>query len=129
VSSDAGKSILLRMLEMFATGDVASVGETIADDYRDHHAVPGVGARGAAAFKEAVRVARSAYTELDVWPEALFTSGDEVTARIHWEGVLPSGATVDRITMEVIRVANGRAVERWAKQLESNLRPQVQRAG
>lgn len=121
--NDAGKSVLLRMLEMFATGDVQGASETVADDYRTHQAAAGLTARGPQAFRDLVRATRRPFADLDVWPEALVQNGDQVTARLHWRGVLPSGATLDRITVEVLRVVNGRAVEHWTEQVESRLSP------
>ena len=114
MATDTGKSVLLRMLEMFATGEVEAAPETVADDYRDHEPGPGRGRLGVEGFCERVRAERSAYVVLDVWPEGLIAERDQVTAQLHWQGVLPSGDTVDRITIDVLRVSDGRAVEHWA---------------
>lgn len=119
VPSDAGKFVLLRMLEMFATGDLEAAPATVAEDYRDHQGPTQAPVRGVNGFCEVVRAARSSFVELDVWPEALMTEGDQVTARLHWQGVLPTGVTIDRETMEVIRVAEGLAVEHWGEQVWS----------
>lgn len=119
MASDAGKTVLLRMLDMFATGDLDAAPETVAEDYRDHQGVGEKPVRGVDGFREVVRTARSSFVELDVWPEALMTEGDQVTARLHWQGVLPTGVTIDRETMEVIRVAEGLAVEHWGQQVWS----------
>jgi predicted ester cyclase len=110
---------LLKMLEMFVTGDLEAAPATVAKDYRDYQGVGDRPVRGVDGFCEVVRSARSSFVELDVWPEALMTEGDQVTARLHWQGVLPTGVTIDRETMEVIRVAEGLAVEHWAEQVWS----------
>jgi predicted SnoaL-like aldol condensation-catalyzing enzyme len=117
VGSDAGKTVLLRMLEMFVTGDLEAAPATVAPDYRDHQGLGASPVEGVNGFCEVVRTARSSYVELDVWPEALMTQGDEVTARLHWQGTLPTGVTIDRETMEVIRVAEGLAVEHWVEEV------------
>jgi predicted SnoaL-like aldol condensation-catalyzing enzyme len=105
------------MLEMFATGDLDAAPETVADDYRDHASSAHI--RGVDGFREAVRVTRGSFVALDVWPEALMTEGDQVTATLHWQGVLPTGVTIDRETMEIIRVAEGLAVEHWGREVWS----------
>ena len=123
MATDVGKSVLLRMLEMFATGEIQAAPETVAEDYRHHE--PGLGARtlGVDGFCERVRATRSEYVVLDVWPEGLIADSDHVTAQVHWQGVLPTGDTVDRITLDVVRVADGRAVEHWERPVSSRLTP------
>ena len=121
MSTDVGKSVLLRMLEMFASGEVEAAPETVSDDYHDHE--PGAHARGVNGFRERVRVTRRPYVALDVWPEGLFAERDQVTAQLHWQGVLPSGDTVDRVTIDVLRVSDGRAVEHWAEAISTRVTP------
>ena len=123
VPSDAGKSVLLRMLEMFATGELDAAPETVAEDYRDHDPEAGPARRGVAGFCDQVRATRRDYVVLDVWPEGLLAERDQVTAQLHWQGVLPSGERVDRITIEVVRFNDGRAVEHWARPVSSLLTP------
>lgn len=123
MSTDVGKSILLRMLEMFATGEVEAAPETVADDYRDHEPGPAYVAIGVEGFRERVRSVRGDYVVLDVWPEGLIAERDRVTAQLHWQGVLPSGDTVDRVTIDVLRVSDGRAVEHWAEAVSSRVTP------
>lgn len=123
VPPDAGKSVLLRMLEMFASGDVDAARETVADDYCDHEPAHGGEARGVAGFCDRVEAVRKPYVVLDVWPEGLITEQDTVTARLHWQGVLPTGEQVDRITIEVVRVDGDRAIERWTKQVSCESMP------
>jgi predicted SnoaL-like aldol condensation-catalyzing enzyme len=123
VATQAGKDVLLRMLEMFATGEVDAAPQTVAEGYRDHE--PGHAPRvlGVAGFCERVRSERSAYVVLDVWPEGLVAEQDQVTAQLHWQGVLPTGDTLDRITIDVLRVEGGRAVEHWARPVSERLIP------
>ena len=123
MASDVGKSVLLRMLEMFATGEVEAAPETVADDYRDHEPGPAYVAIGVEGFRERVRSVRGDYVVLDVWPEGLVAERDQVTAQLHWQGVLPSGETVDRITIDVVRVSDGLAVEHWAEPVSSRVTP------
>jgi predicted SnoaL-like aldol condensation-catalyzing enzyme len=38
---------------------------------------------------------------------------DRAVARIHWRGRRRSGEKVDRETIDIVRVVDGRAVEHW----------------
>ncbi len=105
--------MLVRMIEMFATGDLAGASETVADDYRDHQGLDGVEIRGATGFCDVVRAARSAYMSLNVWAVDVISDRERAAARIRWQGTLPSGVVVDRETIDIIRIAAGRAVEHW----------------
>jgi predicted SnoaL-like aldol condensation-catalyzing enzyme len=123
VATQAGKDVVLRMVEMFATGEVGAARETVAPDYRDHDSAAGAETLGVAGFCARVLAERSGYVELDVWPEGLRSDRDEVTAQLHWQGVLPTGDTLDRITIDVVRVQDGRAVEHWARPVSTRLIP------
>ena len=45
--------------------------------------------------------------------EDIFGTTDRAVARIRWQGRRPDGDHVDRQTIDIIRVENGRAVEHW----------------
>lgn len=110
---DVGKAVLVRMIEMFATGDTTNAHSAVADEYIDHQGIGGGEVRGVGGFCEVVRVARSAFTTLDVWVEDLIQDHDRAAARIKWRGVLPSGVVVNRETIDIVRTVDGRAVEHW----------------
>jgi hypothetical protein len=115
----ASKAVLGRMIEMFATGDIRAVGDTVADDYLDHQGLGDAEIRGAVGFSDVVRAARRPYARLDVWAEDLLSDRDRAIARIRWHGVLPNGAAIDRETIDIVRVADGLAVEHWGCRLWS----------
>jgi len=50
---------------------------------------------------------------LDFAVEDIFASGDRATARLRWRGNRPEGEVVERETIEIVRVENGKAVEHW----------------
>ena len=118
MATDA-KRAMTQMIGMFSTGDIASASDTIAQDYHDHQGIAGAEIRGVAGFCEVVRAARSPFATLDAWAEDLIADRDRAAARIRWRGVLPSGAAVERETIDFIRTASGRAVEHWGCQILS----------
>jgi dephospho-CoA kinase len=109
----AAKAVLIRMIEMFSTGNIGAIQEVVADTYRDHQGLHDSEIRGATGFADIVAAARRACNTLDVRPVDLIAEGDLAVARIRWHGVLLTGEIVDRETIEMIRVVNGKAVEHW----------------
>jgi hypothetical protein len=58
-----------------------------------------------------VRTNHAAYKHQETSIEDLFGVDDRAVARIRWRGQPHDGASVDRQTIDIIRVAEGRAVE------------------
>ena len=110
------------MIAMFGTGDVTSVGGIVSESYVDHQGLRGVDICGIAGFAAVVAAARAAFTELHVEAADLIAEGDRAVARIRWHGTRPDGGVVDRETIDVIRVADGLAVEHWGAQVSATER-------
>jgi predicted SnoaL-like aldol condensation-catalyzing enzyme len=119
VEGEHSKEVIRTMVDMFATGDVSTVDAVVAANYVDHQGLRGADIRGSEGFSRVVQAARTALSHLDVTIEDLIAEGDKVAARIHWYGSLPNGETVERETLDIIRVTDGRAVEHWGTQLWS----------
>ena len=111
------RQVLLRMIEMFATGDTALVAEVVADDYVDHQGLRDLRIEGPVGFAEVVKAARIGYATLSVEASDLVADGDRVAARLHWHGETLDGTTVRRETLDLIRVSDGRAVDHWGARL------------
>src|SRR3974390_1619787 len=101
------------MIAMFATGDLSTLARVVSDSYVDHQELDGVEVRGVAGFSDVVLAARRAFTDLRVEAVELTAERDRAVARIHWHGILASGQVVERETIDMIRVADGLAVEHW----------------
>jgi predicted ester cyclase len=117
VRSTSSEDVMRSMVRMFATGDVASVVEVVADEYHDHQGLRGTEIRGPEGFRLVVETARCSIRGLSVTIEDLIADGDRVAARIRWQGHSLSGDPVDRETIDVVQVRSGRAVEHWGAQL------------
>lgn len=105
--------VMKAMVAMFATGDPAGASLVVAESYLDHQALGTGPLDGIDGFAHVVRTNFAAYERLNVRIEDLFESGDRVAARITWAGRRHSGEEVQRETIDIIRVRDGRAVEHW----------------
>ena len=116
------KGLMQSMVCAFATGDVSNVDALVAATYLDHQGLGGGAIRGPAGFRQVVAAARRAVPNLDVTIEDLIAEGDRVAARLRWHGTQAAdGATVNRETIDIVRFAQGQAVEHWGIQLWSAL--------
>jgi predicted SnoaL-like aldol condensation-catalyzing enzyme len=109
----ANTSLLRALVRVFETGNLADVDTLIAPDYIDHQGLDGTVLRGADGFRRVVTAARSASSNLHIRIEKLIADGDHVVARLRWHGSNPGGERLERETIDIIRVAGGRAVEHW----------------
>lgn len=108
------------MLDAFATGDATSAAEYVAERYHDHQGLRGREMHGVSGFVEVVETARRAFVSLGLGVEDLIVDDDRAAARIRWHGKLVTGEVVDRETIDIIRVADGCAVDHWGAQAWTN---------
>ena len=101
---------------MFATGDASTASSLLSATYLDHQGVGGGELIGPDEFRRVVAVARSGYDELDVRIEDVLVDGDKVAARLRWTGKR-DGRTVERETIDILRIEDGKAVEHWGARL------------
>jgi hypothetical protein len=101
------------MVDVFNTGRFDSVEMIVDRGYLDHQGLRGQLLRGPSGFKTVVSAARSGFDSLDVIVEDLIESEDQAVARLRWKGAQKSGESVERETIEWIRVRGEVAVEHW----------------
>lgn len=101
------------MVAIFASGDPSGASTLVAEDYLDHQGLGDAPLRGVEGFSLVVRANRAAYEDQEVIIEDLFAEEDRAVARIRWRGRRQDGSDVDRQTIDIIRVASGRAIEHW----------------
>jgi predicted SnoaL-like aldol condensation-catalyzing enzyme len=104
------------IVEILATGDLASVSSAVADDYVDHQGLDEIEIRGPDGFR---RVVEAVHRDADVLVtiEDIVASQDKAAVRLRWHGVDRAGRTVTRETLDFLRFAEGRLVEHWGAQL------------
>lgn len=105
--------VLEAMVAMFASGDPSTAADVIDPDYLDHQGLGSGPIRGVEGFAHVVRANRAAYEQQVISIEDLFAVHDRAVARIRWTGRRRDGENVDRETIDVVRVHDGRAVEHW----------------
>ncbi len=105
--------VLNAMVAMFDSGDPTHAARVVAADYLDHQGLGQGPIRGVDGFAGVVTTNHAGYEQQDVTIEDIFGTFDQAVARIRWQGERPNGDHVDRETIDIIRVENGRAVEHW----------------
>ncbi len=119
--SEENKALVRRYLEQ-AYNDARPevIDELFADDYVDHSASPGQ-APGAAGARQVYDVYRTAFPDLRVELHDLVAEDDLVVVRATFAGTSqgalmgapPTGKPVRISSMVIVRLRDGRFVERW----------------
>ena len=105
--------VLREMVAMFASGDPSDAAAVIAEGYLDHQGLGAGPLSGREGFTHVVRTNHAAYEYQQISIEDLFGVDDRAVARISWRGRRHNGEDVDRETIDIVRVVEGRAVEHW----------------
>jgi predicted ester cyclase len=113
------KTVMLKMVEAFGTGDFARVDQFVSPDYVDHQGLGEGEVLGASGFANVVQVARRAVSGLEMRIEDVITEDDRAAARINWQGVSADGRMLERETIDIIRVVDDKAVEHWGAEMWS----------
>jgi predicted ester cyclase len=114
------KELARRAYAIMSGGDLNELDEMMVPGFVDHNPEPDQ-APGAEGVKEAFRRMRSGFPDLKMAPEAIHTDGDTVIARVRmtgthngeYFGVPPTGKSVDITGIDIVRIEEGKAVERW----------------
>lgn len=106
--------------EVVQKGNFATLDELAAPNFVDHNPAPGQ-APGAAGVMEFFTAMRAAVSDLRVSVEHMIAEGDKVVAHVSINGthtgelmgIPPSGKKVVMRFSDLVRIENGKAVERW----------------
>jgi steroid delta-isomerase-like uncharacterized protein len=109
-------------LEIWGAGNLQTLESLFADDVVDHNAFPGQ-APGREGIEETLVAYRAAFPNLTLTNDDIVVGSDRVvlrwTARGTHEGELmgipASGAEVTMTGIDILRVENGKVVERWGE--------------
>ena len=121
--STANKEIAARYGEdLWGRGNVAVVEELFAPDVVDNHPFPGQ-EPGRDGVRQILKMFREAFPDLQVRNEEVLAEGYKVVLR--WTangtykggllGIPSSGQKVKLSGIDVLRISNGKIVERWAE--------------
>ena len=122
MSAEAYRTLARRFVEdVWDKGDLAAVEEVFSRDVVDHHAVwPAPGVEGQ---KQLLTAFRTAFPDLHVTSDDILVDGDRIAVRwtargTHQGELLGIPATGKQVTItgiDILRVADGKIVERWAE--------------
>ena len=117
--TDLHKSLVLKYVELWNTGNLALADEALAPDFvdRSHPEF----SPGPASIKQAVADFRAAFPDALVTIEQMICEGDMIALRLvlrgthqaTFAGFPPTGKKVVLPGVDFIRVANGKLVELW----------------
>lgn len=111
------KDIMKKIADAFSTGDLSEVDSIFSPDYIDHQndedRPAEIKVDGPEEFKQIVTGARKSLPNLNVTIEDIFTENDKVVARLQWHSTDSTGKKVDRKTIDILRILNGKVVEHW----------------
>ena len=117
--SEQHKAVVRRIYdEVFGQGRLEVVDELLSADAIDHE---GEGGTGPQTLKDAAGMFRAAFPDLKVTADDMMADGDKVIARARFTGthngefmgIAPTGKSVEVGMIDIIRFADGKAVEHW----------------
>ena len=106
--------------ELLRTGDATALERLAAAEFVDHNPSPGQGP-GLRGVVQSFAELRSAFPDAQLSVEDMIAEGDKVATRVTFRGthrgafmgLAPAGKRVTQTGIDIVRVAGGKAVERW----------------
>ncbi len=123
MSTEENKARIRRLFEEGVNQNKLSVlDELIAPDFVNYDAPPGT-PRGPQGMRQLVAMFRTAFPDLQVTFEQELADGDYVIHRGYitgthqgeFQGIPPTGKQVKMKSIDIWRIANGKAVENWVQ--------------
>ena len=121
MSMQANKAIFRRIYEEFLNQGKSEVAGELFDTNHVNHLIPPGAPQGLDGEKEFIASFRTAFPDVQFTIEDMIAEGDKVVGRVTWRGthrgefmgVPPTGRKVTVEGIDIIRFANGKAVENW----------------
>jgi predicted SnoaL-like aldol condensation-catalyzing enzyme len=103
------KELLLKIVEMFSSGDISQADEIFSSNYLDHQKPEWIEEDGPGEFKKIVASARKSLPNLTVnIVDGFIVDGDKVACRLSW-----FSDNAERETLEILRIESGKVAEHW----------------
>ena len=127
MSAEENKAIARRFVEalqeFFRTGDADLVDSVLAENVVQHISGMPPEARSLEAFKQLLPTLRQAFPDTLFDVEDLVAEGDKVAFRLIWNathlgelfGIPPTGNRATVTEAHILRIADGKVVERWGE--------------
>jgi|WetSurMetagenome_2_1015567.scaffolds.fasta_scaffold132602_1 steroid delta-isomerase-like uncharacterized protein len=122
MSIESNKAVFRRMVdEVFNRGNVAVVDEIMTPDFMEREELPPGFPPGREGVKLLTQMIRSAFPDFKAKTEDMLAEGDKVMHRMTWSGtqqgefmgVPPTGKHMSIQVIDIVRFADGKAVEHW----------------
>ncbi len=122
MSTEQNKAIVRRVYEIFNAQDLDALDELAAPNFVDHNPSPGQ-APGLEGTKQAFRMFFAAFPDFQITVEDMIAEGDKVVARVRvtgthqgeFMGIPATGVQFTQTGIDIVRIANGKGVERWGE--------------
>ncbi len=120
MSAEENKAIVRRAYDAMNQNNLDALDEMAASDVTDHDAGPGQ-APGLEGVKQLFSSLHAAFPDFHMEVEDMIAEGDKVVARISWSGthqgefmgIAPTGNRVEVSGIDIVRITDGKVVERW----------------
>ncbi|MCA1715365.1 MAG: ester cyclase [Actinobacteria bacterium] len=133
MSVEENKALIRRLFEeVINAGDLDRAGEFLGAGFVEHNPIPGQ-APGIEGFKQVIAMLRVAFPDLRITVEDLIGERDKVSVRLtvhgahrgEFQGIPPTNRQVAWAGISIIRIAEGKVVERWFQSDVLGLRQQL----
>ncbi len=123
MSQEENKAMMRRLYQVFSSGDLGTLDQFIASDVIDHNPNP-TQAPGLQGIQDYFRQVRDAFTNFKITVEDQVAEGDKVVSRVVFSGkhtgdfmgIRATGKEVSTTGMDMVRVENGKIMERWGNE-------------
>lgn len=123
MSTHDNKETLRRLYEVFSRGNLDELERYMSTDLMDHNPNPGQ-RPGVEGVRELLQQYRSAFSDLRADVEDQIAEGDKVVSRVtvhgrhtgEFQGIPPTGKEFSMTLIDMVRLSDGKIVERWGVQ-------------
>jgi len=124
MSIEENKAAVRRFYEeVWGKGNLDVADELSVENFVDHNPVDPNLPPGIEGFKQIVPMFRTAFPDLQFTVEDLIADGDKVVSRLtirathkgEFMGILPTGKQATITAIDIVRIVDGKMVERWGE--------------
>ncbi len=131
--SEENKAILNGIMQMFVSGDTARAADLLDAKAVDHQGIPGVDTNGPEGFQRVTALFHAAFPDMKISENMVIAEGDLAmshfrmtgTNKGEFMGMPATGKAIDIEGVDIVRFANGKAVEHWGYYEEAKMMQQL----
>ncbi len=116
------QEILEKIVTAFNTGDVSEVDSIFSSNYIDHQKPEWLQVDGPEEFRQIVVGARKSLPNLLVTIKDTIIKDNKIVARLGWRSVADDGSRVERETIDILHLVDGKVSQHWGAQSWSKSR-------